>query len=160
MPPLFCEDFMNIIDFEFGGKEFKIPLWDMRKQLQNENIIMPLIKEPLMTAAAMATSSEMGEELFMAGLVEGLLEALSGIDMLKLVELLLEGINVRSTKGGLINATIENLQEEGCDLATVHVLCVKVIQENYKPLLKKDLMGSLTNLLDQSLIENPSSTSE
>ena len=80
--------------------------------------------------------------------------------MLRVAELLLEGIYFIGDKGTPVRASIDNLEAADVNLGIVHILCGKVIQENYGELLKKDLMGSLTGLLGNSLAENPNSTSK
>jgi len=137
---------MKTHDFEISGVDFKLAEWGMMKQLQNENVVMPLLKEPMVNATALADGLD--ESGFLAAVIDGILGALAEIDMLKLVTILLEGSAFRTEGGGFKDATIENLEQDGrISLGDVHILATKIIQINYHALIKKDLAGLLQNLM-------------
>lgn len=152
---------MKFTDVTIDGKEFKITTWGMAKQLENQHVVMPLLKEPLVNAMAFATESDASETMFVAAIMDGVMEALASVDMLKLSTVLLDGVAVRTAKGNLVPTSIEVLEQEGCDISTVLVLCINVIKENYGALLKKGLADSLLGLTNGfSPQESPSSSEE
>lgn len=137
---------MKTHDFEVSGVEYKLVEWGMRKQLQNENVVIPLLKEPMVSATALAESLD--ESGFLAAVIDGMLGALAEIDMLKLMEILLEGSAYRTDGGGFTDITIDKLdKDERVSLGDVHILATKIIQINYHALIKKDLAGLVQTLM-------------
>lgn len=150
---------MQFNDLNIGDKEFKLTTWTMTKQLQNQHVVMPLFKEPLVNAMALMSDEDIDESIFMAAVIDGVMQSLASVDMLKLAEILIDGVAIRASSGTMQPANIELLEKEGCDLSTVMVLCVNVIKQNYGALLKKDLADSLLGLTDGlNPQENPSSS--
>lgn len=126
-------------------KEFHLIKWDLRKTMRNNNIVMPLIKDPVVNAIAMSDSDN--EDVVVLSIIEGVITSLEGIDLEKLAERLLEGIYFTNENGIKKEANLDILAAAGCTMADVLVLCVNVIQLNYGDLLKKDLLASLTTTL-------------
>lgn len=143
---------MNTI--EVSGVEVVIPPWTLPKQMQHNNVIMPLIKDPIVNALACVSDQDADEALFIAAVLDGVMAGLASVDMLKVSEILLEGVSYRTEQGGLMLATLEKLSERGLDIADVLIICVNVIKVNYGALLKKDFSGSLQNLLMESPVES------
>lgn len=149
---------MEFKDIEIGGKEFKITTWRMTKQLQNQHVVMPLFKEPMVNAMALISDEGVDESIFIAAVIDGVMQGLASVDMLKLAEILLDGVAIRASTGTMQPANIDLLEREGCDLAIIMALCVNVIKQNYGALLKKDLMDSLLGLMEvQDPQESPNS---
>lgn len=151
----------NIRTVELEGREFHIPTWNLVKQLQNQNVVMPLIKEPLVNAMSLTTESDISEGIFIAAIMDGVIEALATVDMLKLSQILLEDVGVKSAETGTvvqIGGDVKLLEKEGIELSAVLSLCVHVIKENYGSLLKKDFSGLLGTLLGSDPQEKPAST--
>lgn len=137
--------FNNIV---IDGRDFTIPTWDMTKQLQNQNVIMPILKEPVVNALAFASEENVNESVFIAAVLDGVMEALATVDMLKLAEILLDGVAIRSAESGrMVPASVKVLEAEGMDISTVLTLCIHVIKDNYGALLKKGFSGSLVALM-------------
>lgn len=115
--------------------------WDGRKLLREQNIILPVIKEPFINALATSDADE--EEMQVLAIIDGIMEALSNVDMEKLAERLVEGSHYRPKNGASLKAaTLDVLFEQGVELAGIYQMCIEVIKLNYGTLLKKDLLAS------------------
>ena len=133
-----------------SDKEVLIPIWNLEKQLQNQNIVMPLLKEPVVNAMAFASAGDnVDEAMFIATVIDGVMEALASVDMLKLVNILMDGVGFRNSKGVMVSANISSLDEAGFDQADVLNICVNIIKENYGSLLKKGLTDSLQTIMGE-----------
>lgn len=119
--------------------------WNLRKIMHNQNIIIPLVKEPLVNAIAMADSNQ--DDVILS-VLEGVLSSLEGIDFEKLADKLIEGAQFRdvSKTAQLQPVTIEKLEESGFGLGDIIAICVAVIKFNYGDFLKKDLLASLMEI--------------
>lgn len=135
------EEIISISCSDGSSLEVTLYSWDLRRQLREQNVIIPLIKEPFVNAMAIANSFD--EEMQVLSIIEGVLSALAGIDLEKLSDRLVEGVYFRPKNGASKKpATIDALANEGVDLAGILQLCTAVIKQNYGTLLKKDLMAS------------------
>ena len=121
--------------------------WNLRKVMHNQNIIVPLIKDPLINGMAFAESGD--EDTLILSVIEGVLTSLEGLDFEKLAEKLLDGVYYRdiSKSAQLQPVTIEKLEESGFGLSDVMAICVAVIKFNYGDFLKKDLLDSLMKII-------------
>lgn len=124
-----------------GEVEFKLQKWDLRKQLKNNNVVMPLIKEPFINAVALSESGN--EDAVMLSILEGIISALEVIDLERVADILLDGTTFKK-KGSVGKiGNLDNFAENGLGMAEVLGICANVIIYNYGDLLKKDLLASL-----------------
>jgi hypothetical protein len=124
------------------GTQLEVTLnsWDLRRQLRENNIVIPLIKEPFVNALAVSGSFEEGMQVI--AMIEGVMGALAGIDLEKLADRLIDGVWYRPKNGASKKpATLDILAEQGVGLTGVLQLCVEIINQNYGTLLKKDLLA-------------------
>jgi hypothetical protein len=129
-----CEDGTSL--------EVTLISWGLRRQLRENNVVIPLIKEPFINAMAVAGSFE--EDMQILAIIEGIMGALAGIDLEKLAERLMDGDVWYRPKNGASKkaASLDLLEKEGVGIAGILKLCTDIITHNYGTLLKKDLLAS------------------
>lgn len=143
------EEIINVSCADGSTLELTLYSWNLRRQLREQNVIIPLIKEPFVNALSVANSFE--EDMQVLAIVEGVMSALAGIDLEKLSERLIEGVYYRPKNGASKKpATLDALEGEGVDLAGILQFCTAVIKQNYGTLLKKDLMASFLTPSEQA----------
>lgn len=130
---------MDTREFEVGGKKVLLPKWDMRKQIQKQPVIFPLVSDAVASAIMMAT--EDGEEdgdvgMFSAALVKSVMTGISGADMEEVFKTVLEDVGYTQANGVKDLLTLDNAESAGFTLAEIYGIAVEVIMENYGPLLK------------------------
>lgn len=130
-----------------NGIEVHLYKWKLRKIMHNQNIIIPLVKDPLINGMAFADAGD--EDTLILSVIEGVLTSLEGLDFEKLAEKLLDGVHYRdiSKSAQLQLATIEKLEESGFGLSDIIAISVAVIKFNYGDFLKKDLLDSLMKII-------------
>lgn len=133
-------------EFKVGDIEFSIPEWKLTQALQNEKHFLPLIEGPLINGAAFDLGEDEGMAL--AALISGVVEGLKEVDLIAICELALKDVGVKFGGAGKQLATLELLEAQGVDLATIHMLIAAIVKINYGAVLKKDLGDSLEILMD------------
>ena len=126
--------------------DFVIYKWNLRTIMRNQNIVVPLVRDPIINALSMASSED--EDTVILSVVDGVLSSLAGIDMEKLAERLIQGgetssVYYRNDKGVQETVSIDTLEKLGFGLTEVISLCMAIIKYNYGDALKKDLLASL-----------------
>lgn len=127
---------------------FKIPVWDMNKQIQNQGKVLPLVSAPISNAVAMMGDEE-DESMFMAAVIKGVLDALSSAQFPSAVPALIADVQYNNENGVVQHGlTVDKLQALGGNLSTLYAICIAVIKENYGPLLQGGLQDSLMSIME------------
>lgn len=127
---------------------FNIPTWDMNKQIQNQNKVLPLVSSPISNAVAMMGEEDNDESMFMAAVIKGVLDALSSEEFPKAIPALLSDVGYFNANGvAQSGLTVDKLQDLGGNLSTLYTICIAVIKENYGPLLQGGLQDSLLSIV-------------
>ena len=142
---------MDTREFKLGEKTVFIPKWNMKKQIQKQPIVFPLVSDAVASAIMMAT--EDGEEegdvgMFSAALVKSVMTGISGADMEEVFNAVLEGVGYTQANGVKDLLTLEKAEAAGYTLADIYGIAIEVIMENYGPLLKDGfqiLFGAMNN---------------
>lgn len=142
---------MDTREFKLGEKTVFIPKWNMKKQIQKQPIVFPLVSDAVASAIMMAT--EDGEEegdvgMFSAALVKSVMTGISGADMEEVFNAVLEGVGYTQANGVKDLLTLEKAETAGFTLADIYGITIEVIMENYGPLLKDGfqiLFGAMNN---------------
>ena len=142
---------MDTREFKLGEKTVFIPKWNMKKQIQKQPIVFPLVSDAVASAIMMAT--EDGEEegdvgMFSAALVKSVMTGISGADMEEVFNAVLEGVGYTQANGVKDLLTLEKAEAAGYTLADIYGIAIEVIMENYGPLLKdgfQTLFGAMNN---------------
>ena len=100
-----------------NNTEFTLRKWDLRTILKNNSVVMPLIKEPLINAVAISDSGD--EEAFMLSILEGVITALSDINLEKVAEILIQGSSFRNEKGVSIVTSLDTMEKYKLGMAEV-----------------------------------------
>lgn len=136
-----------------NGVEIVFPVWSMKKQLQKQSVIFPIVSRPLSNAVAMWDDGEDDEEeaqkYFFAGVIKGVMDALAEADMDVVAPQLLEGVAFRGPQGVLKPLTIKAIDAEEVDLNLGHLYTIfaAIVKVNYGPLLNSGLQESLKQIM-------------
>lgn len=131
---------------EINGRGVYIPEWDMQKQIKNAKYVMPLLAEPLASAAAMAGEDE-SEGMYTAAVIHGVVKALGDTDLSVTIPVLLDGVIVENDNGVPQMVSLKSLEEvHGMNFAHVLKICSEVIKVNVGPLFEDGLQGMLMGL--------------
>lgn len=136
----------NVEIVEIDGFEFKIPKWNMRKQLENQNSILPLIKDPMVNAVAMMGEEE-DQSLFLAAMVKGVFESIQKADINNLEKVCLQGVIFRRKSGVADMVTVDKLEQEGLDISTFWQIILNVVKVNYRPFFNGGLQKIMQNMM-------------
>lgn len=147
---------MDTREFKVGEKLVFIPKWNMKKQIQNQPTIFPLVSDAVASAIMMAT--ENGEEdgdvgMFSAALVKSVMTGIGGANMEQVFNAVLEGVGYTQANGVKDILTLDKAEAAGFTLADIYAISIEVIMENYGPLLKDGfqiLFGAMNNRPQQN----------
>jgi hypothetical protein len=124
-----------------AGRQFTFPKWSMRKQLQHQNVILPLIKDPMVNAVAVVSDGdeEQDQGMFMAAMLSGVIDSLTKADMGVLEKACLGDVTFVNQNGIPKMATVEELEKDGLDISAFYEIVLHVIKTNYSPFFKGGL---------------------
>ena len=130
---------------QLGDFTFLINEWTLREQLERKGPFIELIDTAVMTIAAYGGADE---SEVMAAMLGAIMDGVQKADTIKLIELSCDKLSYKTETSGFKPASMENLEKDNVDIATIHLALFAVIKVNFGEALKKDLQGSIETIMD------------
>lgn len=135
-------------EFKINGFTFNIPVWGLEKTIQNERHFLPILSQPLINGFAYGED----ESMMIPAIISGVTSALQEVNIPEFVGKALDGVTfykgdeyTEFTKS--FSATIKNMDREGVDIFTVHMIVAGVIKVNFGPFLQNASNDSIDKLM-------------
>lgn len=137
---------MEMKEITLDGVGFTLPIWGLRKALENMNYFLPLIEGPIINGIALG--EEESDSITMAAIVSGIMDGIQAVDILAVSEKAFEGGAVSFPGEPKKSLSLDVLEANDVSLATIYLVIAAVVKMNYGSVLKKDLEGSLSVIMD------------
>jgi len=132
-------------EIEIDDTTFRFPKWKLERVLANQGTVIGLVSEPL--SLLVAGSDSYDEATILSTVVESLMERIASINMVKLAEDTLVGVQVQTKgKSPVDMLPLSNMDEYDLSVDKLITAIAAVIVINYGPLLKNGIGEKLTCL--------------
>lgn len=143
-------------EIQVNGTTVKFYVWDMKKQLENQSVIFPIISRPISNAVAMwdTDNDEDGsgdESLFMSAVIKGVMDSLAECNMNEVAPKLLSDVAYYDPQSGTPKQlTVESIDKGDApfNLGHLYTIFAAVIKVNYGPLLNSGLQDSMNEIMN------------
>lgn len=146
---------MDFKEMQVNGVTVKFPVWNMRKQLDNQSVIFPIISRPISNAVAMwdgdEESTDEDESYFMAAVIKGVMDSLAECDMNEVAPKLLSDVAYYDPSSGTPKQLTVDAIDKGeapFNLGHLYTIFAAIVKVNYGPLFDSGLQDSMSQIMN------------